>query len=111
MNSGFDQFFSIAEKELNTLFLNKRIIDDKTLLLWLVLCVFSVIGFIVSGSIIVYMVYGCWPLHGYEISGGGCLSRTASPYLYLLPCVLGAIVGTLLTIKIIRKPQEGTENG
>jgi hypothetical protein len=58
LNSGFDQYFSIAEKELNTLFFNKHIIDDKTLLLWLGSCVFSVIGFIVSGSIIVYMVVG-----------------------------------------------------
>jgi hypothetical protein len=94
----------ISEIELNTLFLKKQIIDDKTLLLWLVLSVFSVIGFIVTGSIIVFIVYGCWPLHGFEIYGGGCLSRVASPYLYLLPCVLGVVVGTVLTKKITRKP-------
>jgi len=76
----------------------KKVISDKALLLWTVLCAISSIVCVLVGGIIVYFIYNCWPIARVQM-GGVCISKIQPEYLQFLPFVIGIIVGTLLTIK------------
>jgi hypothetical protein len=91
-----------AGMEINMAFFNKEIISEKTLLIWLICTVLSGIALMLVFSMIIYSIYGCWPLGGYR-AGGSCLSNLPHIFFYFLPSILGIIIGTLLTRKINRQ--------
>lgn len=69
-------------------FISKQIVSEKTVLIWLVLSVLSSIAFLVVGSVIVYILYDCWPFRSIHPGQGDCLSGIAPIYYYLLtPCI------------------------
>jgi hypothetical protein len=88
--------------ELNMAFFNREIISEKTMLVWLICTVLSGIALMLVFSMIIYLIYGCWPVGGYR-AGGSCLSNLPHLSFYFLPSILGIIIGTLLTRKITRE--------
>jgi hypothetical protein len=80
-------------------FLNKQIISEKTLILWLIFSVLSAIFYILAGALLIFLVYDCWPLRGLQPGFAACFSHLVPSYAILLPLFLGALTGILLTIK------------
>jgi len=82
---------------------NKQIISEETLTTWITLSALAAMCFIVTASICVYLIYGCWPWRSIQTGNVDCVSDHLPSWIYLLPAIFGSITGTYLTKLHIRK--------
>lgn len=73
--------------------LGKAIIDDSTLLTWLVWSVAVAIPAMLLAAVLVFVLYGCWSL---SRAGNDCL-RQVPLWLTLSPLAFSVITGAALT--------------
>ncbi len=78
----------------------KEIISEKTIIIWLVASAASTILALLLSSIIVYLIYDCWPLTKYQVLDNICLIKLEPNYLKFIPILFGIIFGTILTFKL-----------
>jgi len=77
-----------------------QVISERTIIIWLIYTVLASIPVILIAGVIVYTLYGCWPLTRY---GNNCLTNIQPSYLVFAPMAIGIIIGIVLTIKAVRK--------
>ena len=81
----------------------KEFISDKTLLTWLFVTVIAGIGCLLITSVIVYAIYDCWIMYQHQLAGGVCSADLNMELVIAIPIVLGIVIGTILTRKIIKE--------
>jgi len=79
----------------------KQIISEKTLLIWLLMSVISSLVCELITVVIVYLFYGCWITFAHDLAGGKCSADFNQVIVYAAPVVIGVIIGTVLTRKVI----------
>ena len=77
--------------------LKKKIISERTIIIWLGLTVASSIVCILIAGLFVYIIYDCWPIGRYQMNEGNCLLNVQPEILHFLPMIAGIILGTVLT--------------
>ncbi len=88
---------------------DKKIISEETLTTWITLSALSAIMFIVAVNVFLYLAYGCWPLRSMQPQGVNCFSESITPWAYLLPAIIGSIIGTYLTKLYIQKTVDSSK--
>lgn len=83
-------------------------ISDKTLLIWLFLSVISSIACLLVTAVVVYVIYDCWIMYQHQLAGGVCDAGLSQGVVIAIPIVLGVIVSTVLTRKLIKADSSNT---
>lgn len=79
-----------------------QVVSERTLLVWMLLCVVATIGSSIVGAVAIWIAYGCWPI-GLTQIGSGCLSQIEPAYLVFSPLLIGVIAASLLAFRIAKE--------
>ena len=81
--------------------MSRSILSDKTILAWPFYSAGASVAPMIVCSIVSEVAYDCWPLGGIR----SCTYRVPI-WLMLCPPVLGAIIGTSITVVLARKQRK-----
>ena len=52
-------------------------------------------------SVVVFAIYDCWIMYQHQLAGGRCSVDLNMELVIAIPVILGVIIGTILTRKIV----------
>ena len=77
----------------------KEIISEKTVVIWLLSCVLISIICSMFDTIVIYFIYDCWMFR--QVGTDSCSGKIPQ-FIFFIPSVIGLVVGTILTRKIVK---------
>jgi ABC-type uncharacterized transport system permease subunit len=81
----------------------EKFVSEKTVLLWIISTFSFTLVLALLGGLIILGIDGCWPI-GSSHAASNCLSGIEPGFLSFMPSILGAIAGTVWTIRERKVP-------